>query len=124
LHATSIIINGLYSYAEFISNGYNIVFSDGIDTFSTNIQLNDGAGESRYSAEAIMLGGISDRSIPIRIGSISSSLNRHGENILIDDYNRIFDINFTDIKLSKGIPSKWLALDADKKIIYLDTPTM
>lgn len=124
LHATSIVINGLYGDAEFFSNGYNINFNNGVDLFNTVILLSDGAGESRYLAEAIMLNGIGNRSVPIRIGSASSSLNRHGENILIDDYNRIFDINFTDIKLSKGTPSKWLALDADKKIIYLDTPTM
>lgn len=59
-------------------------------------------------------------SVPIIIGD--GKLQFNSEYLTIDDYNRLFDINMSTIKLSKGIPSKWLALDSSRNIVYMDAP--
>jgi len=63
------------------------------------------------------------RSIPIIIGAENAIGNFNGEHLLIDDHNQLADLNFTNIYLSQGTPLKWLALDVNRKIVYMDDPT-
>jgi len=61
--------------------------------------------------------------IPIQIGSVSVFPIQNGEYITIDDLNRLFNINMTTIKLSKGVANTWLGLNADREIIYNTAPS-
>ena len=60
---------------------------------------------------------------PIYIGDLTNTGNYHGENILVDDYNRLFSINMTTVRLNKGTALKYLYLDASKNITYVDAPS-
>jgi len=59
-------------------------------------------------------------SIPIYIGRYAAG---NAEYIMVNDAAQLFDINTTTIKLSKGQASKWLALNANREIEYLDPPS-
>lgn len=61
--------------------------------------------------------------LPIMIGYNGAWDEFHGEHLYLDDYNQSLNIAFTNIYLSKGTASKWLALDESKKIIFMDAPT-
>lgn len=74
-----------------------------------------GDGSTYLYAEDAITG---KASLPLYIGDKLARYN--GEYILIDDLHKIFDINMTDIRLNKGMASKALALDANKKITYVD----
>jgi hypothetical protein len=64
------------------------------------------------------------RTTPIYIGCFNtagrSDIANHNEYIAIDDYSQRFDINMTKIRYNKGTAAKWLALDANKEVIYMD----
>jgi hypothetical protein len=45
-----------------------------------------------------------------------------GNNLKIDNYNDALTINLTTINLAKGTASKWLKLNANKEIEYVDAP--
>lgn len=63
------------------------------------------------------------RSLPIRIGSKSIVGAENAESILIDDYNQLFNIDMTTVRLNKGTAEKYLYLDANKNITYVDAPS-
>jgi len=63
------------------------------------------------------------RSLPIRIGSKSIVGAENAESILIDDYNQLFNIDMTTVRLNKGTALKYLYLDANKNITYVDAPS-
>jgi len=62
--------------------------------------------------------------IPIRIGHDPdiTGVGYHNESIIIDDYNRLFNIDMTTVRLNKGTALKYLYLDASKNITYVDAP--
>jgi hypothetical protein len=61
-------------------------------------------------------------STPITVGSIVGTGGQNNEYIKIDDNNRLFEINMTNIKLTKGTPSKWLSIDGSGFVVYNDPP--
>jgi len=60
--------------------------------------------------------------IPIQIGSASIAPIQNDEYITIDDFNQLFNINMTTVRLNKGTINKYLYLDASKNITYVDAP--
>jgi len=74
------------------------------------------------SADKLDTDGVNFKSIPVRIGSNFAIQHYNNEYIDIDDYNRRFDINMTNIRFNKGTASKWLTLNASKEIAYADAP--
>jgi len=65
---------------------------------------------------------VAQSNIPIYIGSLQDVDIENGEYIMMNDSTRTFEINTTNIKLSKGTALKWLSLDIDNKIAYNDAP--
>ena len=62
-----------------------------------------------------------NRSIPINIGCQGTPIyDLHGEYITVDDWNQRFTINMTKTKFNKGTANKYLYLDANKEISYVD----
>lgn len=102
------------------SNGYTAITSIGLSLLNTSETL---TGEFSSSGTNILISAVNtdtSESAPVVIGDLTASYN--GEYISVDDTLQIFEINTTDIKLTKGTASKWLALDANKKITYQDAP--
>lgn len=58
----------------------------------------------------------------IYIGDNYLFSKEHGEYILIDDHNQLFNINMTTVRLNKGTVNKFLYLDSNKNITYVDAP--
>jgi len=59
---------------------------------------------------------------PIVIGDKSGSGAKNLESITIDDFNQLFNIDMTTVRLNKGTANKYLYLDASKNITYVDAP--
>jgi hypothetical protein len=102
-----------------------------VDTTIGFWQYNQGSSVYLYvlASDSVYLigdGGGDQPYLPVKIGGFYNvpAYGRHNEHIIIDDYNQLFNINMTNVRLNKGTANKWLALDSNKNIIYLDTPTI
>lgn len=64
------------------------------------------------------------RSAPVYIGAANnmSGEDYHNEYITIDDYNRLFEINMTNVKLTKGTASKYYGTDVNKNLVPMTDP--
>lgn len=63
-----------------------------------------------------------DNSIPILIGDTVTTNGRVAEYVLVDTHNTLFNINMTTVRLNKGTVNKFLYLDSNKNITYVDAP--
>jgi hypothetical protein len=72
--------------------------------------------------EALSSDESNTKSAPIKIGALNSLDLKHGEHIIIDDFNQRFDINMTKVRLNKLTASKMLVTDANKEIACVDMP--
>ena len=94
------------------SSGYPLLH---ISTFLGNVEL---FAYKQFSTEP----GFGYETVPIYIGSINtrSGIYRNQEWLKIDDKLATFTINFTNTVFEKGTANKYLYLDADKKVTYVD----
>lgn len=60
--------------------------------------------------------------MPIIIGSREIIDDYHGEYIKIDDYNHLFEVNMTNVKLTKGTASKYYGTDANRMLVPMTDP--
>jgi uncharacterized protein (TIGR02145 family) len=99
--------------------------SDGIVMFYANVGDTEKVSffqTLNYSQRKIYLTSSwndSSVTVPIHIGGLDNTSTQY---INIDSNSSLFEINTSNILLTKGVPSKWLALDANKNIIYMDAP--
>lgn len=64
--------------------------------------------------------GTTSQSNPILIGDNSTYHGRKNEHVIVDPANQRFDVNTAKTRFNKGTASKWLALDANKELVYMD----
>lgn len=118
----SLKLNGFFDslrHTIYNNNGdSNILWASGNALYSTNyygsFSLNGDTGFLRIEAA---IKNTPFTSIPIYIGRYNSG---HNEYIVIDDNTRLFNINFTTVRLNKGTVNKYLYLDSNHNITYVD----
>ena len=85
------------------------------------VETDKTSGENRISAHRELTGS-SHTSLPIKIGDYTTAYGRVNEHIIVDPANQRFDVNMTTIRLSKGEVGKYLQLNGNKDITYVDPP--
>jgi len=113
-----------YTESSALSNaGISFEHYNKSDQHTYQAGLGIGANNELYLTTYLSYPFDQKRAFPIRIGETKTEDDYHGQNLIIDDYNKKFQINIDTILLSKGIPSKWLALDSNKNIVYMNDPS-
>jgi len=117
LEASKDLTSGNYvTYFVNSENGIGINLYNGVyKTFSIK---HDSSGSLVLSANSA---SASDK---IYIGSKTAVGAYHGEHVVVDDLNYRFDINMTKVRLNKGTASRFLAVDANKEVVYTDSPAL
>jgi hypothetical protein len=66
--------------------------------------------------------GTTSQSNPILVGDNSTYHGRKSEHLIIDPANQRLNINMAKTLFNRGTASKWLALDVNKEVVYMDAP--
>ncbi|MFZ4523776.1 MAG: hypothetical protein ACOYNC_18885 [Bacteroidales bacterium] len=85
------------------------------------VETDKTSGENRISAHRELTGS-SHVSLPIKIGDYTTVYGRVNEHIIVDPASQLFDVNMSTIRLSKGTAGKFLQLNGNKDITYVDPP--
>jgi hypothetical protein len=109
-----------HQYLTVVGDNHTAIHSSGMLVINATNLLN---GEIEVVSGAFSIFAINvntSSAAPVVIGDLAASYNN--EYISVNDTLQIFEVNMTDIKFTKGVASKWLALDANNKISYQDPP--
>jgi len=99
--------------------------------FSSSYYAVNGALSGFYGPASIVLSNTPDHTFSVNswdnMGKISTNDGRriligNTNYIAITDSTNFFEINCSGINLNQGTPSKWLALDSSRNIVYMDAP--
>jgi len=111
------------NYSTLSNNGFFHQYTTITNRYNIRLQTNNVSGGAILQAKNQLISSGVITSDKIYIGDTAAGAQGKGEYILIDDYNQLFDINMTTIKLSKGTANAWLTLNANKEIVYNVAPT-